>query len=671
MSLAGYGYPTQFLLQNIDNGQRVLTDNPRFTWRFMPPRLSRSPQPIQLPADKPAKTCRIFVFGESAAMGDPDPAFGFSRIFQVLLAARWPDRQFEVINTAFPASNSHIIREIARDCSGRQGDFWVVYMGNNEALGAYGATAAFGASAPGRLTIRAGLFLKEFRTGQLLADWAGRMRPPGPQNSEELMETLLKQPVRQDDPVLPRIYNLFEDNLETVLRAAGTAGARVLVNTMVSNLKDCGPFMPGLPPALAKNRRLDWERQLQDGARSLAEGSPRQALDCLSPAAQLDDRHAELQFQLGRACLALAQTNEARQHLEAARDLDGFRARADSTINQIIRRAAARHQREGVRLIDAERAFSAASPGGVTGDELLCEHVHLRFEGNYLLARLQADAIAAWLPPSPGPAGGWLSQAECARRLGLTDWHRGRFLSGLRRQLSGALFQRQSNRAEREGRLRQALRSIEPANRPEALPKHLTVMREALQRSPRDWVLHDQLGKLLLAFGDRAGAAKAWSNVVQIMPNAFIGHYQLGLLLNQPATAVQALEPLLTASELRPQFPEVCAALGTARSHLDRFAEADRDFDQAIALDAKGAIARVAWAESLSARGQAVAARAQLEQAVATNTNSLTAHLRLANLLAGQNETAAATRHFREVLRLDPRNEPARRFLSNSNSPQP
>ncbi len=67
LRLGGYGYPTPFLLREVERGQPVLRDNPRFAWRFMPPGLARSPLPIQIAAEKPANRCRILVVGESAA----------------------------------------------------------------------------------------------------------------------------------------------------------------------------------------------------------------------------------------------------------------------------------------------------------------------------------------------------------------------------------------------------------------------------------------------------------------------------------------------------------------------------------------------------------------------------------------------------------------------------
>ena len=92
-------------------------------------------------------TYRIFVLGESAAMGDPDPAYGFSRYLEVMLRERFPNTKFEVINTGIVAIDSHVILPIARELARYKPDLFIVYAGNNEVVGPYGpGTALTGSS---------------------------------------------------------------------------------------------------------------------------------------------------------------------------------------------------------------------------------------------------------------------------------------------------------------------------------------------------------------------------------------------------------------------------------------------------------------------------------------------------------------------------------------------
>jgi hypothetical protein len=125
---------------------------------------------------KPAGTCRIFIFGESAAQGDPEPAFGAGRYLEVLLRERYPGVNFEVVNVAITAINSHVIVPIARECARYQGDLWIIYMGNNEMIGPFGAATVFGAKAPPWPVVRLGLALQTTRVGQLLMDLGRKLK---------------------------------------------------------------------------------------------------------------------------------------------------------------------------------------------------------------------------------------------------------------------------------------------------------------------------------------------------------------------------------------------------------------------------------------------------------------------------------------------------------------
>src|SRR6185369_1378913 len=85
LRLAGFGHPVGFLLPDRIRGQDVVVQNDRFAWRFFGRDLSRAPFPLVIPKAKPSETVRVFVFGESAAYGDPQPDFGLPRMLGVLL----------------------------------------------------------------------------------------------------------------------------------------------------------------------------------------------------------------------------------------------------------------------------------------------------------------------------------------------------------------------------------------------------------------------------------------------------------------------------------------------------------------------------------------------------------------------------------------------------------
>src|SRR6202044_244084 len=194
------------------------------------------------------------VLGESAAQGVPMPAFGFAPQLRAQLRARYPGREIEVINTGIVAINSHVVYQIARELSRFSPDLFVVYMGNNEVVGPYGPGCAYLSEMPPLWAIRLSVFIRSTRTGQLLASLLGRLAGGGKGPAQwGGMAMFVNNSVRGDDPRLATVYRNFESNLRDIIGVATAAGARTVLCTVASNLKDCAPFLslhrPGLTEA--------------------------------------------------------------------------------------------------------------------------------------------------------------------------------------------------------------------------------------------------------------------------------------------------------------------------------------------------------------------------------------------------------------------------------------
>lgn len=87
---AGYGYDPHFFRRETIGGENFWVQNDRFGFRFFPPETARSPGALRLRETKPPGTIRIFILGESAAMGDPEPAYGPARFMEMQLRAKFP-----------------------------------------------------------------------------------------------------------------------------------------------------------------------------------------------------------------------------------------------------------------------------------------------------------------------------------------------------------------------------------------------------------------------------------------------------------------------------------------------------------------------------------------------------------------------------------------------------
>ncbi len=251
-----------------------------------------------------------------------------------------------------------------------QGDLWVIYMGNNEVVGPFGAGTVFGPQAPKMPLIRASLALKATRTGQLLERWIGKRRGSvAPPKTWEGLGMFKEHQLRHDDPGRARVYENFGKNLEDILRTGRKAGVPVVLSTMAVNLKDCAPFASLHKAGLDENQKAAWEQSYKAGVVAADAGDPRTALAAFSNAASIDPEFADLHFRMGLCELALTNTAGATRDFEKARDFDALAFRADSRLNQIIVQAAARHSADGVKLVDAAEALAAQSSGGIAGEE--------------------------------------------------------------------------------------------------------------------------------------------------------------------------------------------------------------------------------------------------------------------------------------------------------------
>jgi tetratricopeptide (TPR) repeat protein len=500
LRIFGVGFPTDVTVPCTVQGQLASCYNLFFTAPFFPPGMIKTPQMYAIPTEKPPGTFRIVVLGESAAMGDPEPAFGFSRYLDVMLSERYPSMKFEIVNTGSVAINSHVVLPIAKGLAKYRPDVFIIYSGNNEVVGPYGPGTALTSAGMSLPVIRSSIFYRSTRIGQLLTkvgtpkkDWGG-------------MAMFLDKQVRASSPLMKYAYANFESNLRETIAVARNSGARVIVSTVATNLKDCAPFGSLHREGLGADGLRSWSTLVQQGAEQENAGSYAEALKSYRAAANIDDEYAELAFRIARCLEALGDYNAARAYFLRARELDTLRFRADSKINDVNRSVAS--SSAAVELVDADAIFAKESPNGIIGSELVYEHVHLTPSGNYLLARAMFLQIAKQLPSDAGHslrAEDVPTQAECERLLSFTKFDRSRVTAEMLRRLQEPPFTNQLNHSD------QILRLMMKADNSDESPDDTVAQYQwALARRPDDRILHFNYGVFLNKY-DPAGAAAQFS----------------------------------------------------------------------------------------------------------------------------------------------------------------
>ncbi|HZQ95771.1 MAG TPA: hypothetical protein VFA67_12225 [Candidatus Sulfotelmatobacter sp.] len=507
---AGVGYSTSLLTPCTVQGQPASCYNLFFAAPFFPAGSVQTPRLYSIPTQKAPGTYRIFVLGESAAMGDPDPAYGFSRYLEVMLRQRFPATKFEVVNTGSVAINSHVVLPIARALAGQYPDLFIIYSGNNEVVGPYGPSTVLTSSGMSIPVIRSSIFLRSTRIGQLASKLGTQKR------NWQGMEMFLEKQVRANSPLMEHVYSNYERNLRDTVAVGKAAGAQVIVATAATNLEDCAPFASLHREGLGDQQLKEWSSLVERGNELEAAGSFREALEQYVSAARIDNEYAELEFRIGRVLKGLGDAKSAKEHFQRARDLDTLRFRADSRINDINRFVPAA---SGVGFIDTESLFAGASADGIIGSALVYEHVHMTPLGSYLLARSIYQQVAGKLAAGGQIAADAPSETECERLLALTAHDRSRIAQEMLRRSQKAPFTNQLNHADQLLRL-----SMEARNWSETPEETALQYQWAITRAPDDHMLRYRYGMFLFAYNRAAAAeqlamAQPWDGFPVFMPD--------------------------------------------------------------------------------------------------------------------------------------------------------
>lgn len=546
LRVAGFGHSTQFFRQEKgSDGKMWWRENRWVTAPYFPPDLIRRPQSIRLSVEKAPNAYRIFVLGSSAAMGDPEPAFSLARQLELLLRNAYPQIRFEVVNAGITAINSHVVRSLAADCAKLEPDLFIVYEGNNEVIGPFGPGTVFSPFLGSAGAIRAGQMIKSTRIGQLLASAARRVGPAKMELGDwGGMQMFLKNEIDRDDPRLITTQALFRENLRSIAESGRRAGAGVFVCTVLTNQKDFAPFVSRHRAGITADEKAKWQALFEAGT----EASLREAL-------AIDDHFAETHFRLGRLYLGQNRLVEAKTCFQQALDLDALRFRTDSRLNQTIRELA----NEGIAVVDLAAAAEQQSASGSIGDELLYEHVHLNFQGTYLMAQELFKQTSTELVKTgkiEKVASEGLSLVETRRRLGYSVYEQAMIIKELQARFGKAPFTAQSDNAARQSlfaeRAEVATRVLA---KPETKDGLVALYEEALTASPGDWMLLRNAGMAYVGLGLAERALPLLEQAVAMIPDDADSLFALATAQGQLGKCEATERTFAVLRALEPKYP--------------------------------------------------------------------------------------------------------------------
>ncbi len=705
LRLAGCGYDPAFFKRMRIGNEDCYVQNDDFSLRFFPKETARNPGPVRMKVRKPAGVFRIFVLGESAAMGDPEPAFGPARYLEMLLQDKYPGADFEIENVAFTAINSHVILPIARECARHDGDLWIIYMGNNEMVGPFGAATVFGKQAPVLPYVRLVTSIQGTRIGQLFMAAERKLtHRQATAPSWGGMQMFLDNQVAPNSPLKTAVYRNFQKNLEDIIRASRGSNAKVLLNTVAVNLKDCPPFASRVNPLLSPSDRTRFEELYSSGCQKQGRDLFADAARDFEGAAALDSQSADLQFRWGQCLFRLTNAATA-QHLQQACDYDTLPFRADSQINTAIRETAKKLAGNQLVFFDAAAALAAKNPGNLSGRETFYEHVHFDFDGSYRLGLAWAGKIAPLLPvdiTNRARSSGWATQERCEHLLGLTDWNRMLVLEQVMGRMQLAPFNSQSNNSQQIAALQKRVAELQARIKTESRAQVKEDFLRVMQAAPDDHVLRENYALFLQSIGELPEAANEWRRIQEMIPQDYLASFEMGRLLNMQKQwseaevlirrsldlrstltdgwyelgnaqsgqekYADALESYTRALQQRPQDAATCLHLGMVLGRLERHDEAVHYYRQAAKFNPSLWEPHFKLGGELDSAGHLEEASEEFGEAARLNRDFSRTHFNHAVLLAKLGRLDEARHEFEETLRLEPGNAKARGYLTQLQS---
>ncbi len=355
LRIFNYGGNLDLFIESPPGFEKYLRANPNVARRYFYVQSTIPNPPTQLFfREKPKNGYRIFVLGESSAMGFPyGNNASFPNILERGLSNTFPDKEIEVINISMAAINSYSLLDFMDEIIEQSPDALLVYTGHNEYYGALGVGSVQSLGSSSWL-IKTYLKLQFFKIFLLLRDFIGWVKNLYSNVLQEGTEadptaTMMERIVgEQTIPYGGELYRKgkeqFEENMDAIVHTAIQRGVKVVLGELVSNIRDQAPFI------------------------SLKDKQGNSAQDLFNLARQLEKQ---------------GNFSEARKNYIRAKDLDALRFRAPEEFNLVLKKLA---QKYSVPLAPTINNFEKKSPGGIIGNSLMIEHLHPNTKGYFLLA---------------------------------------------------------------------------------------------------------------------------------------------------------------------------------------------------------------------------------------------------------------------------------------------
>lgn len=365
LHIVSYGSPTSLFIEKNITNTSYLTLNQDYIHQYYSVLNSTIPNPLHtlFTKQKPNNLYRIFVFGESTSQGFPySQTLAFPYQLGQMLEKAVPGKKFEVINLSITAINTFTGLSMLKESLKYKPDLAIIYFGHNEFVGIGGSGLSENP------LFQANIYLSKLRIYQLVKSILSKLQKKDDRSVIERMAQKARVPL--DSPVYKKTIKLFERNYSQMLSLLKKYGIPVITCGVAANHKDFQPLSSSGVSVIDTNG-------VKNLIQEVSELTAEETLKKLTGSDPL------LYYQAAKGLLSMNKPQPARACFQKACDLDQVRFRAHSDINRIIERLSIV---SGAAYYNAQEELDKASPYGITGNELLLEHVHPVIEGHTLIA---------------------------------------------------------------------------------------------------------------------------------------------------------------------------------------------------------------------------------------------------------------------------------------------
>lgn len=337
---------------------------------------------LRFPVEKRPQTFRVFCLGGSAAMGWPHPLNeSYPAFLEKKLKLLYPEKNIEVINVAASTYASYRVKVVFDEIIHYQPDLLLVYSGNNEFLERILYPQQVLLEAPWKhiATVRT--------VHHALARIAHKKQVIDIENYQPtfLIDVALgnTSPLKISEKQYRQTVKHYRYNVEAMIAAARDKDIPMVLLTVPANVRDWRPHASVHNAALDSTQLKQWQQYYREGIQAFEADKYDQALKILKYAASLDDAYAELHYYLGKAYLANKNISQAGFHLMQSLEADAYPFRALPAFNEVLKNLSNTYD---VPLADIQHTLAEQSNYGITGLDVLVDHVHPTVSSNQLIA---------------------------------------------------------------------------------------------------------------------------------------------------------------------------------------------------------------------------------------------------------------------------------------------